>query len=102
MALSAFYKVDSGRWARLRLSRLGVEFDGRRVRGADGFIADDADKRMDIQLGLNFQLNWKLHERVTLLADYQLARNDTNEEAEIFDFLNFTNNIASITIQASH
>ena len=102
VALSAFYKVDSGRWARLRLSRLGVEFDGRRVRGADGFIADDADKRMDIQLGLNFQLNWELHERVTLLADYQLARNDTNEEAEIFDFLNFTNNIASITIQASH
>lgn len=102
VAFSAFYKVDSGRWARLRLSRLGVEFDGRRVRGADGFIADDADKRMDIQLGLNFQLNWELHERVTFLADYQLARNDTNEEAEIFDFLNFTNNIASITIQASH
>ncbi len=102
VAFSAFYKVDSGRWARLRLSRLGVEFDGRRVRGADGFIADDADKRMDIQLGLNLQLNWELHERVTLLADYQLARNDTNEEAEIFDFLNFTNNIASITITASH
>ena len=102
VALSAFYKVNSGRWARLRLSRLGVEFDGRRVRGADGFIADDADKRMDIQLGLNLQLNWELYERVTLLADYQLARNDTNEEAEIFDFLNFTNNIASITIQASH
>ena len=102
VAFSAFYKVDSGRWARLRLSRLGVEFDGRRVRGADGFIADDAEKRMDVQLGLNFQLNWELHERLTLLADYQLARNDTNEEAEIFDFLNFTNNIASITIQASH
>ena len=102
VALSAFYKIDSGRWARLRLSRLGVEFDGRRVRGADGFIADDAVKRMDAQLSLNFQLNWELHERVTLLVDYQLAKNDTNEKAEIFDFLNYTNNVASVTIQASH
>ena len=102
VALSAFYKIDSGRWARLRLSRLGVEFDGRRVRGADGFIADDAVKRMDAHLSLNFQLNWELHERVTLLVDYQLAKNDTNEKAEIFDFLNYTNNVASVTIQASH
>ena len=29
VALSAFYKIDAGSWARLRLSRLGVEFDGR-------------------------------------------------------------------------
>ena len=102
VALSAFYKIDAGSWARLRLSRLGVEFDGRRVRGADGFIADDAEKRMDTQLGLNFQLNWQFHERVTLLADYQLAKNDTNEGSAIYDFLSYTNNIASITIQASH
>ena len=101
VAFSAFYKVDSGRWARLRLSRLAVEFDGRRVRGADGFIADDAEKRMDTQLGLNFQLNWELHERVTLLADYQLTKNDTNEEAAIYDFLNYTNNVASISITVS-
>ena len=102
VALSAFYKIDAGSWARLRLSRLGVEFDGRRVRGADGFIADDAEKRMDTQLGLNFQLNWQFHERVTLLADYQLNKNDTNEEAEFYDFLNYTNNVASVTIRASH
>ncbi len=101
VAFSAFYKVDSGRWARLRLSRLAVEFNGRRVRGADGFIADDADKRMDTQLGLNFQLNWELHERVTLLADYQLTKNDTNEAAAIYDFLNYTNNVASISITVS-
>ena len=102
VALSAFYKIDAGSWARLRLSRLGVEFDGRRVRGADGFIADDAEKRMDTQLGLNFQLNWQFHERVTLLADYQLAKNDTNEESAIYDFLSYTNNVASVTIQTSH
>ena len=101
-AFSAFYKIDAGRWGRLRLSRLGVEFDGRRVRGADGFIAADAEKRMDTQLGLSFQLNWELHDRVTLLSEYQLTKNDTNEEAAIYDFLNYTNNVASITIQASH
>ena len=100
-AFSAFYRLDAGRWGRLRLSRLWVEFDGRRVRGADGFTAEDADKRMDTQLGLNFQLNWELHDHVTLLADYQLIKNDTNEEAAIYDFLNYTNNIVSITITVS-
>lgn len=102
VAFSAFYKIDSESWARLRLSRLGVGFDGRRVRNEEGIILENAAQRSDTQLGLNFQLNWKFHERVTLLADYQLIRNDTNEEAVFFDFLNYTNNIASITIQASH
>ena len=37
-AVGAFYKINDGSWARLRLSRLGITFDGRRVRGADGFI----------------------------------------------------------------
>ncbi|MDE0042841.1 MAG: hypothetical protein OXT74_12450, partial [Candidatus Poribacteria bacterium] len=102
VAFSAFYKIDPESWARLRLSRLGVGFDERRVRNEEGIILENAAQRRDTQLGLNFQLNWKLHERVTLLADYQLIRNDTNEEAVFFDFLNYTNNIASITIQASH
>lgn len=102
VAFSAFYKIDPESWARLRLSRLGVGFDERRVRNEEGIILENAAQRRDTQLGLNFQLNWKLHERVTLLADYQLIRNDTNEEAVFFEFLNYTNNIASITIQASH
>lgn len=102
VAFSAFYKIDSESWARLRLSRLGVGFDERRVRNEEGIILENAAQRRDTQLGLNFQLNWKLYERVTLLADYQLIKNDTNEEAVFFDFLNYTNNIASITIQASH
>ncbi len=102
VAFSAFYKIDSESWARLRLSRLGVGFDGRRVRNEEGIILENAAQRRDTQLGLNFQLNWKFHERVTLLADYQLIKNDTNEEAVFFEFLNYTNNIVSITIQASH
>ena len=102
VALSGFYRIDPGSWARLRLSRLWVGFDGRHVRNEEGIVLEGADKRMDTQLGLNFQLNWKLHERVTLLADYQLIKNDTNEGAAFYDFLNYTNNVASITIQASH
>ena len=98
-AVGAFYKINDERWARLRLSRLGITFDGRRVRGADGFIDQNAEKRRDNQLGLTFQINWQLRNSLTLLADYQLTLNDTNEN---FDFLNYTHNVASLTLQASY
>ena len=101
-AVGAFYKINDERWARLRLSRLGITFDGRRVRGADGFIDQNAEKRRDNQFGVNFQINWQVWGPLTLLADYQLTRNDTNEDNEIFDFLNYTHNVASLTLQASY
>lgn len=98
-AVGAFYKINAESWVRLRLSRLGITFDGRRVRGADGFIDENAEKRKDNQFGVTFQLNWQLHNSLTLLADYQLTVNDTNEN---FDFLNYTHNVASLTLQASY
>ena len=98
-AVGAFYKINDERWARLRLSRLGITFDGRRVRGTDGFIDQNAEKRRDNQLGLTFQINWQLRNSLTLLADYQLTLNDTNEN---FDFLNYTHNVVSLTLQASY
>ena len=101
-AVGAFYKINDGSWARLRLSRLGITFDGRRVRGADGFVDENAEKRKDNQFGVNFQINWQVWGSLTLLADYQLTRNDTNEDNEIFDFLNYTHNVASLTLQASY
>ncbi len=101
-AVGAFYKINGESWARLRLSRLGITFDGRRVRGADGFVSENAEKRQDNQYGLNFQINWQVSNVLTILADYQLTRNDTNEDNEIFDFLNYTHNIASLTLQASY
>ena len=101
-AVGAFYKINDERWARLRLSRLGITFDGRRVRGADGFVDENAEKRRDNQFGVNFQINWQVWGPLTLLADYQLTRNDTNEDNEIFDFLNYTHNVASLTLQASY
>ena len=79
-----------------------MKFDGRQVRGPDGFIAENAEARRDNQIGLNFQLNWPLGDNLTLKADYQLIKNETNEEVEIFEFLNYTNNIASLAIQATY
>ena len=101
-AIGAFYKINGENWARLRVSRLGITFDGRRVRGADGFVDENAEKRRDNQFGVNFQINWQVWGPLTLLADYQLTRNDTNEDNEIFDFLNYTHNVASLTLQASY
>ncbi len=98
-AVGAFYKINDGSWARLRLSRLGITFDGRRVRGADGFVDENAEKRRDNQFGVTFQINWQLRNSLTLLADYQLTLNDTNEN---FDFLNYTHNVASLTLQATY
>ncbi len=101
-AIGAFYKINGENWARLRLSRLGITFDGRRVRGADGCVNKSAEKRRDSQFGVNFQINWQVWGSLMLLADYQLTRNDTNEDNEIFDFLNYTHNVASLTLQASY
>ena len=98
-AVGAFYKINAESWARLRLSRLGITFDGRRVRGAAGFVEENAEKRKDNQFGVTFQINWQVWDSLTLLADYQLTLNDTNEN---FDFLNYTHNVASLTLQVSY
>ena len=101
-AISAFYKFENRTWTRLRLSHLGIYFDERKVRGAGNLLDENAEKRKDNQIGLNFRFNWQLHDHLTLRADYQLASNSTNETAEIFDFLNYINNIASLTIKAAY
>lgn len=101
-AVGAFYKINDGSWTRLRLSRLGINFGDRRVRGTEGIIDANVEKRRDNQFGVNFQINWQIHNSLTLLADYQFTSNDTNEDNEIFDFLNYTHNIASLTLQGSY
>ena len=102
MAMSAFYKIDSNNWARVRLSRLGIYFDEREVRGEGLVLNGNAEKRKDNQTGLNLRFNWQLRDRLNLLGDYQLTKNSTNETAKIFDFLKFTNHTASLTIQAAY
>ena len=79
-AIGAFYKINDESWARLRLSRLGITFGGRRLRGADGFVDENAEKRRDNQFGITFQINWQVWDSLALLADYQLTLNDTNED----------------------
>ena len=101
-AVGAFYKIKTESWARLRLSRLGISFGDRWVRGAAGIVDANAEKRQDNQYAVSFQINWQVWKSLTLLADYQLTRNDTNESSEIFDFLNYTHNVASLTLQASY
>ena len=102
VAVGAFCKINDGSWARLRLSRLGINFGDRRVRGTEGILSANAEKRRDNQFGVHFQINWQLRDSLMLLADYQLTRNDTNEDNEIFEFLNYTHNIASLTLQGSY
>ena len=65
----AFYKINSESWARLRLSQVEIDFGGRRVRRADGFIAEDAEQRKDNQFGLNFQLNWQFRDHLIPVLD---------------------------------
>ena len=101
-AVGAFYKISGESWARLRLSRLGINFGDRRVRGADSTDSTVGEKRQDNQYGLNFQINWQVSSSLALLVDYQLTRNDTNEGSEIFDFLNYTHNVASLTLQGTY
>lgn len=101
-AVGAFYKISDESWARLRLSRLGINFGDRRVRGTDSTGSTVGEKRQDNQYGLNFQINWQLRNSLALLVDYQLTRNDTNEGSEIFDFLNYTHNIVSLTLQGTY
>ena len=101
-AVGAFYKISGESWARLRLSRLGINFGDRRVRGGGGTGSTVGEKRQDIQYGLNFQINWQVRSSLALLVDYQLTRNDTNEGSEIFDFLNYTHNIVSLTLQGTY
>ena len=102
IAMSAFYKFDSHTWVRLCLSHVGINFDEREVRGDGLLLNENAEKRRDNQTGLNLRFNWQFHDRLTLLADYQFTKNSTNETAEIFDFLKYINNIASLTVQAAY
>ena len=102
VAASAFYRLDSGRWLRFRLSRLWVEFEGRQILDALGLISEDAPNRQDTQIGANIQLNWQFNPYLTLNADYRITRNRTNEKDPFLDFLNYTHTIATLTLRGEY
>jgi len=101
-ALSTFYRFDTGRWIRLRFSRVWVRFEGRQILDEMGNIMENAENRSDTQWSLGAQLNWKFTSYLTLNADYQFTQNRTNELDPILDFLNYNHSIVSLTLRGSY
>ena len=101
-ALSTFYKFDTGRWIRLRFSRVWVQFEGRQIRDEARKIMEDAENRSDTQWGFNTQVNWKFTSYLTLNADYQFTQNHTNELDPILNFLNYNHSIVSLTVRGNY
>ena len=102
IAASAFYRLETGRWLRFRLSRLWVAFEGRQILDASGIISEDAPDRQDTQIGAYVQLNWQFNPYLTLNADYQITQNRTNEKDPFLDFLNYTHTIATVTLRGAY
>ena len=102
VAASSFYRLETGRWIRLRLSRLWVQFEGRQILGETGLISENAENRRDTQIGANVQLNWQFNPYLTLNADYQVSQNRTNEMDPFLDFLNYTHTIATVTLRGEY
>ena len=102
VAASSFFRLDTGRWVRLRLSRLWVQFEGRQILDETGGISENAANRRDTQIGANVQLNWQVNPYLTLNADYQITQNRTNEADPLFDFLNYTHTITTLTLKGEY
>ena len=102
VAASSFYLLDSGRWIRLRLSRLWVQFEGRQILDETGLISENSPNRRDTQIGANVQLNWQFNPYLTLNADYQMIQNRTNETDPLLNFLNYTHSIATVTLKGEY
>ena len=102
VAASTFYRLETGRWMRFRLSRLWVQFEGRQILDETGFVTENAPNRRDTQIGANVQLNWQFNPYLTLNADYQINQNRTNEADPLLDFLNYTHTIATLTLRGQY
>ena len=102
VAASSFYRLETGRWIRLRFSRLWVQFEGRQIPDEIGNIPENAPNRRDTQIGANVQLNWEFNPYLTLNADYQVNQNRTNEIDPLLDFLNYTHTIATVTLRGQY
>ena len=102
VAASSFYRLETGRWCRFRVSRLWVAFEGRQILDESGLISEDTENRRDTQIGANVQLNWQFNRYLTLNADYQITQNRTNEKDPFLDFLNYTHTIATVTLRGTY
>ena len=102
VAASSFYRLETGSWLRLRLSRLWVTFEGRQILEESGLVTEDTPNRLDTQIGAKVQLNWQFNQYLTLNADCQITQNRTNETYPFLDFLNYTHTIATITLRGEY
>ena len=102
VAASSFYRLETGRWLRLRFSRLWVTFEGRQILEELGPVMEDTPNRQDTQIGANIQLNWQFNPYLTLNANYQITQNRTNETDPFLDFLNYTHTIATLTLRGEY
>lgn len=102
VAASAFYRIETGRWVRFRLSGVWIDFQGRQILDESGIITEDAPSRSDRQIGTNIRLNWQFNPHLTLNADYQITQNRTNEKDPFLDFLNYTHTIATLTLRGEY
>ena len=101
-ALTAFYRFDPGRWLRLKLFRVWVQFEGRQIRDETGNVLEEAENRRDTQLGFNAQVNYKFTPHLALNADYQFTQNRTNEKDVVLHFLNYSHSIVSLTLRGNY
>lgn len=101
-ALSTFYRLDTGDWVRLRLSRLWVVFKGRGIRDAEGAIMVNAGNRSDRQLSINTQSNWQFNDKISLNIDYKYTYNDSNQIDPLYSFLDYQHSILSVTLRGSY
>ena len=102
VAASSFYRLETGRWIRLRLSRLWVQFEGRKILDETGGIPEIPENRRDTQIAANVQLNWQFNPYLTLNADYQVTQNRTNEADPLLNFLNYTHTVATVTLKGAY
>ena len=102
VAASSFFRLETGRWLRFRLSRVWIDFEGRKILDESGILSEDTPDRQDTQIGANVQLNWQFNPNLTLNADYQIIQNRTNETDPFLDFLNYTHTIATVTLRGEY
>ena len=102
VATSAFYRIETGRWVRFRLSGVWIDFQGRQILDESGIITADAPIRSDRQIGTHIRLNWQFDPHLTLNADYQITQNRTNEKDPFLDFLNYTHTITTVTLRGEY
>jgi hypothetical protein len=96
-SLVGFWRVGEGRWLRAEVARVRIEFSGRRFAGVFG---GPTRARADDQWRLTIAGQAGVNEHLSLRADGDLLQNRTNDTRATFDFLNYTQRVARLSLTA--